>query len=190
MLQVEPPPPIVPIEEEVVVEPDLPSPTRTHSTTDAPIVLKLDVLREDADFTEFRDMWHTISTDEVAKRVVSNKESGLTSVESARRLKLFGHNVLSGSSGRGNVIILLLKNFFGFLSILLIVATVTSFATSQWVEGAVLAFIVIFNALLGFFQEYSSERTLEALRKMTAAKCKVIRSGRTKVRIRYQPACL
>jgi P-type E1-E2 ATPase len=49
--------------------------------------------------------------------------------------------------------------------------------TSEWVEGGVIAFIIIFNTLLGFSQEYSSERTLAALQKLGAATATVLRNG-------------
>ena len=126
--------------------------------------------------------WHTSSVDYVASRLMVNTKVGLTSTEAQTRLEVLGKNILTGASQKANAIVLFLTNLFSFLSILLMVAMVLSFVTAAYPEGGVLAFIILFNALVGFVQEYRSERTLEALQKLTAARCTVVRDGKLRVR--------
>ena len=45
------------------------------------------------------------------------------------------------------------------------------------VEALTIVVIVLVNALLGFLQEYKTEKTLEALKNMAAPTAKVIRDG-------------
>ena len=60
---------------------------------------------------------------------------------------------------------------------ILIVAGIISIITDN-VESTLVIFIVIFlNAILGTVQYFKAEQSLEALRSLTAAKCKVIRNG-------------
>ena len=75
----------------------------------------------------------------------------------------------------------ILKVFFNqfkdLLVGILIVAGIISIITDN-VESTLVIFIVIFlNAILGTVQYFKAEQSLEALRSLTAAKCKVIRNG-------------
>lgn len=56
-----------------------------------------------------------------------------------------------------------------FYAYMLQVAMIFAFATFQWIEAGVLAFIVGFNTFLGFSQEYKSEKTLAALQKLSTS---------------------
>ena len=47
----------------------------------------------------------------------------------------------------------------------------------DYTEALTIGVIVLCNGLMGFFQEYKTERTLEALRKMAAPKARVYRDG-------------
>ena len=119
---------------------------------------------------------------ELLERVRTDTRHGLTKGEAQRRLDLLGRNVFSSGSASTHPVVLYLQNLFGFLSILLMVAMILSFVTSEWVEGGILAFIILLNSAIGFSQEYKSERTLEALMKMTASTCRVMRDGTVQVR--------
>ena len=60
---------------------------------------------------------------------------------------------------------------------ILLGATVISVLMGEAVEALTIVVIVLANALLGFLQEYKTEKTLEALKNMAAPTAKVIRDG-------------
>ena len=60
---------------------------------------------------------------------------------------------------------------------MLIIATAISFAIGEEIDAAIIATIVILNAVVGFINEYRSEKALEAMKKLTAPKTRVLRDG-------------
>ncbi|KAF9934003.1 Na+ ATPase [Linnemannia zychae] len=118
--------------------------------------------------------YYTFSVERVAELYSTNTLEGLTSTEAANRLKIYGPNELQGSGGVKWYKILW-RQIANALVVILIVATILSFATKDFAEGGVILFIVIMNAAIGFWQEYNAEQTMEALRNMSSPTAKVIR---------------
>lgn len=56
-----------------------------------------------------------------------------------------------------------------------------SFGIKSWIEGGVVAFIIGLNVTVGFFQEYSAEKTMDSLRNMSSPTASVVRDGDSKV---------
>ena len=63
----------------------------------------------------------------------------------------------------------------------LIVATVISGIMGDKADAVTILIIVFVNAVLGFVQEFKTEKSLEALQELAAPTCKVIRDGSLKV---------
>lgn len=63
----------------------------------------------------------------------------------------------------------------------LILAMAVSFGIKSWIEGGVVAFIIGLNVTVGFFQEYSAEKTMDSLRSMSSPTASVVRDGDSKV---------
>ena len=74
-----------------------------------------------------------------------------------------------------------MKIFLGqykdIMTIILLVCTAVSLFMGEYVEAIAIAVIVLMNGILGFIQEYRTERTLEALKGMAAPMAKVRREG-------------
>jgi len=100
--------------------------------------------------------------------------SGLQEEEAKARLRRFGYNELEQEKKPSSLVIFL-RQFKNILVIILLAATVISFAVGETVDAAVILSIVFAVSLLGFFQEYRAERALEALKKMAALTATVIR---------------
>lgn len=63
---------------------------------------------------------------------------------------------------------------------ILIIVGLISFVLKEYFDAGLIAFVVIVNVLMGFFQEHSSQKTLTALRKILKPKAMVIREGERK----------
>ena len=62
--------------------------------------------------------------------------------------------------------------------LILIIAGGISIFAKEYVDAALILGIVILNAVIGFFQEFKAEKTIEAMKKMTAASALVMRDGK------------
>lgn len=60
-------------------------------------------------------------------------------------------------------------------------AMVASFAIMSWIEGGVITFVIVLNIVVGFFQEYSAEKTMNSIRALGSPTARVIRDGASKV---------
>ena len=102
--------------------------------------------------------------------------SGLTGAEASRRLDEHGRNELKKTE-KATPLKILASQFLDFMLILLIVAAIVSFLIGERLDGFVITGFVVFNAVLGFIQEYRAERALEALQSMITPQARVIRDG-------------
>lgn len=63
----------------------------------------------------------------------------------------------------------------------LIFATIVSFAIKDWIEGGVLAVVIVLNVSIGFIQEYKAEKKMDALRALSSPSASVLRDGKVQV---------
>ena len=106
--------------------------------------------------------------------------SGLTEEEAGRRLSKYGRNELKKIK-KATPLKIFARQFLDFMLLLLIVAAIVSFLIGEHLDGFVITGFVVFNAILGFTQEYRAERALEALKSMIAPQARVIRDGSEKM---------
>jgi Mg2+-importing ATPase len=102
---------------------------------------------------------------------------GLTSAEAARRLRQDGPNAVGREGHRGPLSILI-SQFASPLVLILLAASLVSFAVGDRVEAAIILAIVLMSAALGFVQEARSAAAVEALQARLALKATVIRDGK------------
>jgi Ca2+-transporting ATPase len=121
------------------------------------------------------DAWHSKETEQVLSELKVDQK-GLSNEEAERRLSEFGYNELKEKKGVTPLQIFL-NQFKDVFVIMLIVATIISFLIGETVDAITIAVIVILNSVVGFIQEYRSEKAMEAMKKLTAPKAHVIRDG-------------
>jgi P-type E1-E2 ATPase len=56
-----------------------------------------------------------------------------------------------------------------------------SFGIKSWIEGGVVAAVILLNVVVGFFQEYSAEKTMDSLRSLSSPTASVVRGGEAMV---------
>ncbi|MGL5245058.1 MAG: cation-translocating P-type ATPase, partial [Sarcina sp.] len=105
---------------------------------------------------------------------------GLTSQEAEKRLKNFGPNEISQNKNISPIRILLAQ-FNDFMVWVLIGATIISGLMGDITDAITIFIIVILNGILGFIQEFKTEKSLDALKSLAAPTCKVLRDGNIKV---------
>jgi Ca2+-transporting ATPase len=120
--------------------------------------------------------WH-LDAEHVALELGTDLSSGLSPGEVATRLARYGRNQLQEAAKRSPWSIFL-DQFKDFIIWILIGAAVVSGFLQEVVDALAIVLIVILNAILGFVQEYRAEKSLAALKKLSAPTTKVIRDGK------------
>ncbi len=119
--------------------------------------------------------WHTVSVQQVFNLQKSSHE-GLTGAEALCRLGEHGLNELT-SSHQVSLWRILLSQFKNVLIVILLIATLLSAFLGHGIEAVAILVIVMFSVILGFIQEYRSEKAIEALMHMAAPMACVFRDG-------------
>ena len=140
-------------------------------------------------FGKLGKSWHSEKIDEVMHELDVTNE-GLTSQEVQERLQKYGYNELVAKKRR-SALSMFLGEFKDIFIILLIVATIFSAAIGYYdvltgeadgvmeamADAIIIGAIVIMVAITGFVQEYRAEKAIEAMKKLTAPKARVVRDG-------------
>ncbi|RLI15864.1 ATPase, partial [Candidatus Bathyarchaeota archaeon] len=125
------------------------------------------------------EKWYSIPWKNVLEKLGSD-ENGLSEKEVAKRLEKYGFNEIETGRKR-TALTIFLNQFKSILVLLLVFSTIVSFFLGEIHDAIVILAIIIMNSVLGFIQEYRAEKSLEALKKLAAPKCKVIRNGVEKI---------
>ena len=64
------------------------------------------------------------------------------------------------------------------MTMILILAMAVSYGIESWIEGGVVTGAIVLNVVVGFFQEYSAEKTMDWLRSLSSPTTRVVREGR------------
>jgi Ca2+-transporting ATPase len=123
-----------------------------------------------------REAWHTLTAEETARKLVVTVETGLTTEVAHRRLVEYGPNELC-ETPRSPLWRVALKQFAGFVVIMLLVASGLSALLGDYLEAAAIVAITLVNALIGTSQEWKAEQALAALKRMATPHAAVIRDG-------------
>ncbi len=119
--------------------------------------------------------WHAIPLDQALAALKVGRR-GLDEADAQQRLAEQGFNELVEQE-RVSVLRLFIAQFANVLTLILLLAIGISAYLGRDTEAIVIAVIVLFSVLLGFFQEFRAEHAVAALRQMTAPTATVIREG-------------
>eukprot|EP00183_Erythrolobus_madagascarensis_P000033 CAMPEP_0185848374 /NCGR_PEP_ID=MMETSP1354-20130828/3282_1 /TAXON_ID=708628 /ORGANISM="Erythrolobus madagascarensis, Strain CCMP3276" /LENGTH=1170 /DNA_ID=CAMNT_0028548765 /DNA_START=32 /DNA_END=3544 /DNA_ORIENTATION=- len=132
------------------------------------------------------EMWqHKCSVEELCDKLGTHPDNGLTSEDAKKRLDSDGPNVLSPPKVTPWWLKLLLQ-FTDFFSMLLSAAAILCFigygldnsTQDNLYLGCVLTGVVIVTALFSFWQEFKSEKTMEAFKNFLPPQALVHRDGK------------
>ncbi|KAH7202308.1 hypothetical protein DER44DRAFT_669624 [Fusarium oxysporum] len=123
---------------------------------------------------------HALTFEQVAQELNGNLDDGLTESEAKQRLETYGRNEFGEQEG-----VQPLKIFIGqianALTLVLILAMAASFGIKSWIEGGVVAAVIVLNIVVGFLQEFQAAKTMDSLRSLSSPTAHAVRSGNNQV---------
>ena len=119
--------------------------------------------------------WHLIPISEIS-RLFDTKPSGLDALIAAERLSEYGKNEIEDKKKK-TIFQMLLHQLTDFMILILIVVAIISGIIGDLTDTLIILAIIIINAVVGFIQEYRSEKAMEALKNMVPTNARVIREG-------------
>ncbi len=111
---------------------------------------------------------------------VKQYKRGISTESAIERRKQYGLNIIADEK-KSNPLKIFFGQFKDIMVMILLIATGISFFLGEYYDAVTIIIIVLVNAVLGFIQEYKTEKTLFALRNMTAPTAKVYRDGKLTV---------
>jgi Ca2+-transporting ATPase len=114
---------------------------------------------------------------DAGKHAVPSPAAGLSDREAEKKLIENGPNLLTEKKKISPAKVLF-DQFKDIMVIILMISTAISAFMGEMTEAVTIIAIVILNAVLGFVQEFRTEKTLDALKSLAAPAARVIRNGR------------
>ena len=128
---------------------------------------------------EIMHNYYQLSTKETIEKLKTGL-TGLSQKETEERLKQYKLNQLEEKKTISPLQIIL-KQFKDPIIVILLAAILISLFVHEVIDAAVIAAILILNALIGFSQEYKAEKAIQLLKKMSTPHAKVIREGKEQI---------
>ncbi|HSH49876.1 MAG TPA: plasma-membrane proton-efflux P-type ATPase [Halomonas sp.] len=116
----------------------------------------------------------TLSIEALIERL-DTRATGLSEAEASARLEEFGANRLAEKKRRP--LLKFLGYFWGPIPWMIEVAAILSALLHHWPDFIIIAALLIFNAVVGFWQEFKAANALDALKSQLAIKARVLRDG-------------
>ncbi|USK61152.1 cation-translocating P-type ATPase [Peribacillus asahii] len=122
---------------------------------------------------KFREM----KTQEIENALQTSIKLGLSKDEVTKRQRKHGFNELQEAE-KQSALLLFFAQFKDFMVLVLLVATLISGILGEYVDAIAIIAIVFLNGILGFFQERKAEKSLDALKEMSAPQVYVLRDNK------------
>jgi Ca2+-transporting ATPase len=121
-----------------------------------------------------------LSYQDVAKKLETNIDQGLSSKQAAKRLLYYKKNEILKKEKQSKWSILA-GQFIDPIIFILAIATILAFLFQDWLEGISILIVIVITTVIGFFMELQARQSLEALRKISLkyALSQVVRDGKT-----------
>ncbi|MEC1376105.1 calcium-translocating P-type ATPase, SERCA-type [Heyndrickxia sp. FSL K6-6286] len=121
-------------------------------------------------------MFHEMKEKDVEKILNTSIENGLTASDVEKKRKQFGWNELQEGE-KQSAFLLFISQFKDFMILVLLAATLISGLLGEYIDAIAIIAIVLINGFLGFFQERRAEKSLHALKELSAPQVTVLRDG-------------
>jgi H+-transporting ATPase len=116
-----------------------------------------------------------LDVDSTFKRLESSVQ-GISTAQAQARLAQFGRNALEEK--KTSPLARFLGYFWGPIPWMIEVAAILSALVRHWDDFIIILVLLVFNAAIGFWQEFKAANALEALKSQLALKARALRDGR------------
>jgi len=122
--------------------------------------------------------WYQLDEKEVFKRFQTSEE-GLSEAQAKKHLETYGPNTIAEKK-ETNRLQIFIRQFTSPLIYILLIAALVTFLLQSYTDTGVILTVVVFNAIIGFIQEFKAEESMRALKQLMVPKAKVLRENREK----------
>lgn len=123
-----------------------------------------------------KDIYEKMNIDEVIKNLKVDAKNGLSKDEVEKRLKEYGYNEVPDK--KENPYIKFFKKFWGLTAWMLEAVIILSYILHKYLDMYIIAALLIFNAIIGFFQEERASEAVEALKQKLRINARTLRDGK------------
>lgn len=121
----------------------------------------------------YSSSWYAKNISEIFK-ILDSRETGLTKIEAEQRLKKYGKNRLPEGK-TDSLVTIFFHQFKSPLIYILLVASIVVIVMGEIIDGSIILIVLLFNAIIGTFQEGKAQNTLFALKKSLNTRAVVLR---------------
>jgi magnesium-transporting ATPase (P-type) len=119
--------------------------------------------------------WYRLDCREILGNLQST-DQGLTERQATERLNQYGGNELPKAVSKP-AWLRFVAHFNDILIYILLAAAVLTFVMGHWVDTLIITLVAVVNALIGFMQENSAEKSLRGIQGMLSSQATVLRQG-------------
>ncbi len=119
---------------------------------------------------------HTLESRKVIEELSTNTNEGLSEGQAKKRREKHGPNKLPKKEDT-TALKIFIKQFKDFLILILFIAAGIAFMADQLIDTYIILAVILFNAIMGFTQEYRAEQAVEAIKDLVKHKVTVLRNG-------------
>lgn len=124
--------------------------------------------------------WFNQSTDSVISTLQTDKQQGLSEAQRLERQASLGFNEIAQTE-RASALSIFLTQLKNPLLIILTLGALLSFYTGHDIDAIAITVIILINASITFIQEYKAQKSIDALRDMSAPNAHVRQAGEWQV---------
>src|SRR3954467_4499145 len=121
--------------------------------------------------------FYKMNKTEVENALNTDLSLGLISSDVKKKQHQFGLNELEEGE-KQSALLLFFSQFKDFMVLVLLAATLISGLLGEYIDAIAIIAIVIINGCLGFYQERRAEKSLQALKELSAPMVSVLRDGK------------
>ena len=108
------------------------------------------------------------SIENVVAKLAANTEHGLAQDEAARRQSQYGYNEIAEK--KANPLLKFFGYFWGPIPWMIEIAAVLSAVVRHWADLIIILVLLIFNGVIGFWEEYQAGNAIAAAQKESRVK--------------------